>query len=63
MIVYLTIHQKCSHETEFSALERFRENISPHRFRRTVLKIEFTCVVKMANEEVFGLNMLGSSGT
>ena len=44
---------------KLGALKRFGEDIGPHLFGGAVLKIEFTCVVEMTNEEVFGFNMFG----
>ena len=47
------------HEAKFGALWRFGKNVCPHLFGRKVLKIKFSCLVKMTNKEVFGFNMFG----
>jgi hypothetical protein len=52
------IHQECTHKAKLGALERFGEDIGLHLLGGAVLKIKFTCVVGMTNEEVFGFNML-----
>ncbi len=49
------IHQECTHRAKLGALKRFGEDIGPHLLGGAVLKIEFTGVVEMSNEEVFGL--------
>ncbi len=46
-------------QSKFRALKWFSKHIRPHRFRRTILEVQFTRVVEMANEEVFGFYVLG----
>ena len=47
------------HEAKLGALKGLGKDIGPHLLGGAVLKIEFTCVVEMTNEEVFGFNMFG----
>jgi hypothetical protein len=58
-VIDRAIHQECMHKVKLGALERFGEDIGPHLLGGAVSKIEFTCVVEMTNEEVFGFNMFG----
>ena len=58
-VIKRAIHQECSHEAEFGTLERFSKDVRPHSFGRAILKIKFSRLVKMTNEEVFGFNMFG----
>ncbi len=58
-VINRAFHQECSHEAEFSTLERFSNDVRPHLFGRAILKIKFSRLVKMTNEEVFGFNMFG----
>jgi hypothetical protein len=43
-------------------LKGLGKDIGPHLLGEAVLEIEFTCIMKMANEEVFGFNMFGPLG-
>ena len=38
------------------------KDIGPHLLGGAVLEIEFTCIMKMTNEEVFGFDMFGPLG-
>ncbi len=38
------------------------KDIGPHLLGGAVLTIKFTCIMKMTNEEVFGINMFGPLG-
>ncbi len=58
-VIDRAIHQECTHKAKLGALKRFGEDIGPHLLGGAVLKIEFTGVVEMLNEEVFGFNMFG----
>ena len=58
-VIDRAIHQECTHKAKLGALKRFGEDIDPHLLGGAVLKIEFTGVVEMSNEEVFGFNMFG----
>ena len=61
-VVYRAIHQESTHEAKLGALKGLGKDISPHVLGGAVLKIEFTCIMKMTNEEVFGFNMFGLFG-
>jgi hypothetical protein len=43
-------------------LKGFGKDIGPHLLGGAVLEIEFTCIMKMRDEEVLGFNMFGSLG-
>ena len=63
LVINGAIHEECTHEAELGSLKGFRKNIRPHVFGGTILKVEFSCVVKMTNEEVFCFDVLGSFRT
>ena len=63
MVVNRAIHEECTHEAELGALEGFCKNVRPHVFGGTILKVEFACVVKVTNEEVFCFDVFGSFRT
>jgi hypothetical protein len=56
-IINGAVHEDSTHLMEFKALERFHKDISPHMFGGTVTKVNFTCLVLMLDEEVFGLDV------
>jgi hypothetical protein len=56
-IINRAVHEYSTHLTEFKALERFCKDIGPHMFGGTVTKVNFTCLVVMLDEEVFGLDV------
>ncbi len=56
------IHQESTHKAKLGALKGLGKDISPHLLGGAVMKIEFTCIMKMTNEEVFGFNMFGPLG-
>ena len=60
LVINGAIHEECTHEAELGSLKGFRKNIRPHVFSGTILKVEFSCVVKMTNEEGFCFDVLGS---
>ena len=47
------------HEAKLGALKGLGKDIGPHLLGGAVLKIQFTCIMKMTNEEVFGFNIFG----
>ncbi len=48
---------------KFGTLKRFSEDIHPHIVSRTAVKVNFTHLVVMLNEEIFCLDMFSSFGT
>jgi hypothetical protein len=63
VVVNRAIHEECTHEAELGALEGFCKNVRPHVFGGTILKVEFACVVKVTNKEVFCFDVLGAFRT
>ena len=53
------IHQERMHEAKLGTLERIGEDVCPHVFGRTILKIKFSGIVEMTNKEVFCFDMFG----
>ena len=63
MVINGAIHEESAHEAELGTLKGFRKDIRPHLFSGTILKVEFACVVKVTNKEVFCFYVLGAFRT
>ena len=58
-VINWAIHQEIMHDAKLGTLERFGKDVCPHVFGRTILKIKFSRIVEMTNEEVFCFDMFG----